>query len=98
MNNGYKPLNNILDLLNIITILTNTPTSAYDADKCKDFEAGFAKNGEKFLGFDGKEYKLTNKDAVVRSNGEIICLGGILGDAKYGINNETKNIYVEFAN
>jgi phenylalanyl-tRNA synthetase beta chain len=98
MNNGIKPLNDLLDTLNIITLLTNIPTAAYDADKCTDFEVSTAKEGEVISGFDGKEHKLSNNDIVVRTNGNIICLAGILGAKEYGVTNDTKNIYIEMAN
>jgi phenylalanyl-tRNA synthetase beta chain len=98
MNNHLKPLNTVLDQLNYITLLTNIPSAAYDSDKIKDIEINLAKKGETFTGFDQKKYSLTTDDIVIRSDGEIICLAGILGDNKYGVNEQTKNIIVELAN
>jgi phenylalanyl-tRNA synthetase beta chain len=98
MNNGMKPLNNILDKLNYITLLTNVPTAAYDINDNININVTSAKNGESFTGFDNKTYELNKNDIVVKNNNEIICLAGILGDKKHGINNDTKKLYIEMAN
>ncbi|GHU53367.1 hypothetical protein FACS189496_4700 [Bacilli bacterium] len=98
MNNGIMPLNNLLDDLNYITLLTNNATAAYDGDKINDISVEKANNGDTFIGFDKKEYSLTNNDVVVKSNGKIICLAGILGENEYGINVNTKSAYIEIAN
>jgi phenylalanyl-tRNA synthetase beta chain len=100
MNNGFKPINSVVDKLNYITLLTNVPSGAYDADKITDktISISLAKSQEKYLGFGNKEYSLDANDIVVRNNNEIICLAGILGCTKFGITNETKNIFIEFGN
>jgi phenylalanyl-tRNA synthetase beta chain len=99
MNNGIKPINNILDTLNIVTLLTNVPTAVYDADLVKNIDVQYAKKGEKFTGFNEKQYILSDSDIVIRNEKkDIICLAGILGDNKYGLTNGTKNILIEVAN
>jgi phenylalanyl-tRNA synthetase beta chain len=98
MNNGLKPLNSLLDSLNYITLLTNIPTAAYDAKYINEINVEYAKNDEKFIGFDEKQYSLTTNDIVIKSNNKIICLAGILGDNKYGITETTDDAYIEFAN
>jgi len=98
MNNCIKPLNSILDKLNYITLLTNVATAAYDATKIHDIEVSGAKKGETFIGFNGKEYELAPTDIVVKTNGKIISLAGILGDDNFGVNKNTKSAYIELAN
>jgi phenylalanyl-tRNA synthetase beta chain len=98
MNNGIKPLNNLLDTLNIITLLTNIPSAAYDASNISDIEVNFANKNENFSGFDGKEYKLDGKDIVVKTNNNIISIAGILGAKNFGTNKNSKDVYIEFAN
>jgi phenylalanyl-tRNA synthetase beta chain len=98
MNNGIKPLNDTLDKLNYITLLTNVSSAAYDMDKIKEFKLEFAKNNDKFIGFGEKEYLLNDKDVIIKSENDIICLAGILGANEFGVSPQTKNIYVEFAN
>jgi phenylalanyl-tRNA synthetase beta subunit len=63
-------------------LLTNIPSAAYDADKVGAIEVNYAKEGEILKGLNGNTYELTPSDIVVRSNGRIICLAGIHGDAE----------------
>jgi phenylalanyl-tRNA synthetase beta chain len=98
MNNKFKPLNNLLDELNYITLLTNVPTAAYDAKNISNISVTTAKSGETFTGFDTKTYNLNDKDIVIRNNSEVICLAAIMGDNKFGVNNDTKTAYIEIAN
>jgi phenylalanyl-tRNA synthetase beta chain len=98
MNNGFKPLNNVLDDLNYITLLTNVPTAAYQlSEDDVHFSVDTAKDGDTFTGFDDKKYILNNNDIVVKNNDKIICLAGILGDRNHGINSNSKTIYIEMA-
>ncbi|GMO13513.1 MAG: phenylalanine--tRNA ligase subunit beta [Mycoplasmoidaceae bacterium] len=99
MNNRFKPLNNLLDNLSYITLLTNVPTAAYDiGDSNLSINVELAKKGEKFIGFNSKEYNLSANDIVVKNKKEIICLAGILGDKNHGVSNSTKTAYIELAN
>jgi phenylalanyl-tRNA synthetase beta chain len=99
MNNGVKPINSTLDKLAYVTLLTNVPTAAYDADKISSALSVELSNGnESFVGFDKKSYKLNSNDIVIKSNGKIVGLAGIMGAKDYGVNNATKDIYIEIAN
>jgi phenylalanyl-tRNA synthetase beta chain len=98
MNNGIKPLNTLLDTLSYITLLTNVPTAAYDFTDKPSIKVCLANNGSTFVGFDSKEYKLTENDIVVKNRDKIICLAGILGDRNHGVNYSTTTAYIEFAN
>jgi phenylalanyl-tRNA synthetase beta chain len=98
MNNGIKPLNTLLDTLSYITLLTNVPTAAYDFENAPSIKVCLADNNSTFVGFDSKEYKLTENDIVVKNKDKIICLGGILGDKNHGVSYSTTTAYIEFAN
>lgn len=98
MNNGIKPINDVLDRLNYITLLTNIPSAIYDANHVNDILVTNANNNEKFIGFDDVERTLDNNDIVIKCNDKILCLAGILGAKEYGVNNSSTNIFVEFGN
>jgi phenylalanyl-tRNA synthetase beta chain len=93
-----RPLNNLLDKLNYITLLTNVATAAYDADLIKNYFIELAKNNQTFIGFNNEQYTLSANDIVIKSNNNVICLGGIIGDNKYGVTAQTKNAIIEMAN
>jgi phenylalanyl-tRNA synthetase beta chain len=99
MNNGVKPINNTLDRLAYVTLLTNVPTAVYDAMKVgTSLNVSRANEKDVITGFDDKSYKLTPHDVVIKSNGNIIGLGGILGDKEFGLTDSTKDIVIEAAN
>ncbi len=54
---GLRPINALVDVTNYISNDRGRPLHVYDADKLKGaVRARLGKDGEKFLGLDGKEY------------------------------------------
>jgi phenylalanyl-tRNA synthetase beta chain len=99
MNNGVKPLNNTLDRLAYVTLLTNVPTAVYDANKISnELNVKFASPRQEFIGFGQKKYMLDSKDIIVESNNLTIGLAGVLGSEQCGVSNQTKDIIIEVAN
>jgi phenylalanyl-tRNA synthetase beta chain len=99
MNNGVRPINNTLDRLAYVTLLTNIPTAIYDAMKVgTSLNVARASEKDTITGFDDKVYKLSPHDVVIKSSDHIIGLGGILGDKEFGLSGSTKDIVVEVAN
>ncbi|GHU48895.1 hypothetical protein FACS1894218_6930 [Bacilli bacterium] len=99
MNNGVKPINDTIDRLSYITLLTNIPTATYDASKItNDFNVTKADSNDSFMALDGNEYKLSISDIVVKSHDNIISLSGIIGRNEFGMNENTQDIIVELAN
>jgi phenylalanyl-tRNA synthetase beta chain len=92
INNGIRPINLLLDCLNYITLLTNVPSAAYDAAFIESITVECANEGEKIIAFNDKEYQLTKSDIVVKTNGNIICLGGIIGAKDFGVTENTKDV------
>ncbi|GHU30493.1 hypothetical protein FACS1894166_00230 [Bacilli bacterium] len=99
MNNGVKPINDVIDRLAYITLLTNIPTAIYDASKItNDFVIAKANSNDSFIGFDNNKYNLSINDIVVKSNNTIVSLAGIIGGADFGVNDHTKDVVIELAN
>jgi phenylalanyl-tRNA synthetase beta subunit len=99
MNNGVKPLNNTLDRLAYVTLLTNVPTAVYDASKVNnELNVTLSHDKQEFNGFGQKQYVLNTSDIVVESGNQIIGLGGILGSEKFGMSDLTKDVIIEIAN
>jgi phenylalanyl-tRNA synthetase beta chain len=99
INNGVKPINNTLDRLAYVTLLTNIPTAVYDSTKISNsLDVKRANENDSIVGFDGKTYRLSPHDIVIKSDDKIICLGGILGSIEFGLTDSTKDILIEVAN
>ncbi len=106
-NIGLKPINSIVDIANYVMIEQGHPLHAYDADlidqligrkaNIKDFGFRKAKEGEKFLGIDDKDYLLSNNCSVITCADKIIAIAGILGSKNSAVNSQTKSIWLEAA-
>lgn len=98
ISNGIKPINNIVDISNIVMLETGQPLHFYDADKLAKKEI-IIKDGysEKFMALDDKEYQLRPSDIVITSNDEIIGIAGIMGGGDSKVTEETTSILIESA-
>ena len=96
---GGKPINNIVDTTNYITLMTAQPTHAYDYDKLRGHQLGarLARPDEKVSLLNGKEYELTADDIIIADGEGVIGLAGIMGGSNTEVSNDTKNIVLECA-
>ena len=97
---GAGVRNILVDLSNYVMHDLGQPNHAYDADKVKGavLEARYAKEGEIFLGLDGIERKLTEKDMVIADETGAVALAGIMGGATTAISDTTTRLVLESAN
>ncbi len=97
---GIRPINNIVDLTNIVMMETSQPLHAFDASKLDGNEivVRFAAKNETAVTLDGKERKLSDEDIVIADKNKIIAIAGIMGSANSEIDEDTADIIVESAN
>lgn len=96
---GIRSINNIVDVGNYIMLVTGQPLHMYDLDKLAKKELVVRDDLEKdFVALDDKTYKILPGDICITSNGEIMCLGGIMGSKACEVDSSTKNIVIEVAN
>ena len=100
MKSGIRPINNIVDLTNIVMMETSQPLHAFDASKLDGNEivVRFAAKNETAVTLDGKERKLSDEDIVIADKNKIIAIAGIMGSANSEIDEDTADIIVESAN
>ncbi|MCX7589884.1 MAG: phenylalanine--tRNA ligase subunit beta, partial [Patescibacteria group bacterium] len=102
---GINPINNIVDIANLVMLETGQPLHIFDADKLspqnsllKTLIVRRAKNGEKIETLDNQIINL-NKDILVISDIESpLAIAGIKGGLLSGIDKNTKRIILEAAN
>lgn len=95
---GIKSINNIVDLGNYIMLLTGQPLHMYDSDKLPKHELIVKDNlSLKYVALDEKVHDILNGDLVVTSNGDSMCIAGILGGENSEISDSTTNIAIEAA-
>jgi len=101
---GVRPINNVVDITNLVMLMTAQPMHAYDWDKVKKLSNGVAKlivrkpkNNEKITLLNSKSVSL-NKDAIlIASDKAAVGIGGVMGGGNSEVDKNTKNIILESA-
>lgn len=95
---GIKPVNNVVDICNYVMLLIGQPLHVYDYDKLPKKELIIEENYESvFLALNQREYQIKKEDIVITSNGNIMCLAGIIGGLNSACTQKTENIVIEAA-
>lgn len=96
---GFRPINNIVDITNLVIIETGQPLHAFDYHKISDgvINVRIAKEGEYMITLDGKERSLDNNAIVIDDKKRIYDLAGIMGGFNSEIDEKTKTIILEGA-
>jgi len=105
---GIKPINNIVDITNYISILIGQPLHAFDYDKLVSNDPNYtdtayinirmARHGEKLLGLDEKLYELNENIMVIADSNHPIAIAGVIGGHDTQVDDNTKRIILESAN
>lgn len=91
---GLRSISPLVDITNYINYDMARPLHVFDADKLKgDITVRMAKDGEKFVSLEDKEYALDGKSLGICDEEGIQCLGGIMGGAEKGVSEETKTFF-----
>lgn len=95
---GLRPINALVDVTNYISYDRGRPLHVYDADKLTGaIRARLGRQGEKFLGLDGKTYAVDETMCVIADDSGPLGLGGIMGGEDTGCTEATRNVLIESA-
>ncbi len=96
---GLRPINNIVDITNFVLHETGQPLHAYDADKISGHQVIVRrmKAGSAFVTLDGKKRTLSAEDLMICNAEEGMCIAGVFGGLESGVQEHTKNIFLESA-
>jgi phenylalanyl-tRNA synthetase beta chain len=96
---GVRPINNIVDITNFVLHETGQPLHAFNMSTIEGDEINvtLAKGGEKFITLDDKERTLRTGDILINNAKETMCIGGVFGGIKSGVNENTTAIFLEAA-
>ncbi len=103
---GQRPINNIVDITNYITLEIGQPLHAYDYDSLVERAKGHipqihtrtASVGEKLRTLDQVERELGEECVLVSDEAGALGLGGVIGGASTAIHAGTRNVLLEAAN
>lgn len=105
---GIRPINNIVDITNLVMLETGQPLHAFDSKRLAvingDSEPQLASlglrqalAGEEFTSLDATEHKLSSEALVVTYSNRPIALAGVIGGADEAVNEATTSIWLEAA-
>ncbi len=97
---GLRPINNIVDVTNLVLMECGHPLHAFDSAKIKDGKVivrraeGFA---TEFITLDGKKRKLDTETLLICDSEKPLAIAGIMGGENSEIAPTTKDIFIESA-
>lgn len=96
---GQRPINNIVDISNLVLRLNGHPNHIYDLDTLigPEIQVRRAREGEPLTLLDGRELTLTGESLVIADKEKALGLGGIMGGLGTGVTETTRNILIECA-
>ncbi|MFH2049704.1 MAG: phenylalanine--tRNA ligase subunit beta [bacterium] len=96
---GIRPINNVVDITNLVLLESGHPLHAFDYDRfsSKEVVVRRAMDKEKFTTLDGKEHTCTNNVLLITNGKEGVAAGGVMGGLNSEVEDDTKNILLEAA-
>lgn len=95
---GLRPISALVDVTNYFNITFGRPLHVFDADKVKgQITVRSAKDGEKLLALDGKEYTLSDGMVVIADENGVESIAGIMGGEVSGCQDDTTRVLLESA-
>lgn len=95
---GLRPINALVDVTNYITFDQGRPLHVFDAAKVAgNLTVRRAKEGEKVLALDTREYTLSPANVVIADENGIESIGGVMGGEHSGCDETTTDVLIESA-
>ena len=95
---GQRPISALVDITNYMTIGYGRPAHVYDLARLHGhLGARRARDGERVLALNEKEYTLDSTMCVIADANEIHDIGGIMGGEHSGVTAETTDVVLEIA-
>jgi len=104
---GLRPINNVVDITNLVMLETGQPLHAFDRDALARDAAGPAdpaalglrpaREGESLVSLDGEERRLSPEALLVTHGDRPIALAGVIGGLAEAVVETTTSIWLEAA-
>ncbi|TVR78012.1 MAG: phenylalanine--tRNA ligase subunit beta [Chitinophagaceae bacterium] len=96
---GVKPINNVVDITNLVLKELGQPLHAFDLKKVSGDSIIIrkAKKDESIITLDKKERKLQTTDLVICDKEKPLCIAGVMGGLNSGITEESSTLFLESA-
>ena len=95
---GQRPISALVDITNYVMLDLGRPAHAYDLAKLQGaLVARRARDGEKVLALNEKEYMLDPSMTVIADERQVHDIGGIMGGEHSGVTDGTTDVLLEIA-
>jgi len=95
---GQRPISALVDITNYVMLDHGRPAHAYDIAKLSGgLNARPARDGEKVLALNEKEYVLSPLMTVIADDRQVHDIGGIMGGEDSGVSEATTDVMLEVA-
>jgi len=96
---GIRPINNVVDIANLIMYFYGQPLHTFDLNNIggREIIVRTSNDTEELNAIDGKTYPLTEEDLVIADDLHPIALAGIIGGRDSEIKNNSKCVLIEAA-
>ncbi|OGC39740.1 phenylalanine--tRNA ligase subunit beta [candidate division WOR-3 bacterium RBG_13_43_14] len=95
---GMNAINNIVDITNIMMLMTGQPLHPFDLDLLHDgIIIRKANKGEDFISLEGSKFELNPSDLLIADHNGNIALAGIIGAQRSQISSRTRRVLLESA-
>lgn len=95
---GLRPISALVDITNYVTFDRGRPLHVFDAGKVTgNLTVRRARDGEKVLALDGREYTLAPEMCVIADQDGIESIAGIMGGEHSGCDENTTDVLIESA-
>ena len=95
---GQRPISALVDITNYVMLDLGRPAHAYDLKELKGaVSARRARDGEKVLALNEKEYELDSTMTVIADDAQVHDIGGIMGGEHSGVSASTSETLLEIA-
>ncbi|ESX94786.1 phenylalanine--tRNA ligase subunit beta [Mesorhizobium sp. LNJC403B00] len=95
---GLRPISALVDITNYVTFDRGRPLHVFDAKKVAgNLVVRRARDGEKVLALDGREYTLTPQMCVIADDNGVESIAGVMGGQHSGCDESTTDVLIESA-
>ncbi|MER8905670.1 phenylalanine--tRNA ligase subunit beta [Mesorhizobium sp. M0772] len=93
---GLRPISALVDITNYVTFDRGRPLHVFDAKKVAgNLVVRRARDGEKVLALDGREYTLTPQMCVIADDNGVESIAGVMGGEHSGCDESTTDVLIE---
>lgn len=96
---GMRPINNLVDLSNVILHDIGQPNHFFDANKVKlpIFVKPLESQNTLFVTLNDQNVNIKNKIPVITNNEQLLAIAGVIGGKSSGVDQNTTTVYFESA-